>query len=243
MPLPAGFRGFLQHGPGFGSQSGNLWIGNALGKRRPWPHCRTGQDQACDGAGTALGVPTCAGDALAPLLLKSHGGSRESRQRGGGCGGLGRDQRDCPRLGLGGHSTTTPSIPPPAFPLARFQGEFHTESGFPAALHPRGQVSSCQASGLALLPHVPTSPRPHVPTSPCPHGPSIPAGSAAAPTASGKDTVFSCSLPPVVQPQAAPPVNTQLPTTTAPGSCHAAPPVPATSGALGGVHAPRAVGG
>lgn len=94
------------------------------------------------------------------------------------------------------------------------------KSSLPAALHPLAQASPRQAGGLAFLPP-PNSPpvSPHVPLAP----PSVPAAGAAAPTAGDEDSVSSRTLLPVVQHPAAPPVNTRLPATAPPGSCHAAP--------------------
>lgn len=165
---------FLQRGPAFGSQPGNLWIGNAWGKGQPWPRWGTGQDQACDGAGAAPGVPPRPGDASAPLPVKIYGRSRESEQREGGRSRRrdhpGLDPAACHRPG----STMTPSIPPVASPVGTFGGGFHAESSLPAALHPLAQASPRQAGGLAFLPPLPSTPPQRPPMSPWPHRPSLP---------------------------------------------------------------------
>lgn len=165
---------FLQRGPAFGSQPGNLWIGNAWGKGQPWPRWGTGQDQACDGAGAAPGVPPRPGDASAPLPVKIYGRSRESEQREGGRSRRrdhpGLDPAACHRPG----STMTPSIPPVASPVGTFGGGFHAESSLPAALHPLAQASPRQAGGLAFLPPLPSTPPQCPPMSPWPHRPSLP---------------------------------------------------------------------
>lgn len=150
VPLSAGSRAF------FATRASNLVIyGLEMHLERSWPHCRIGQDQICDRAGTSRGVPTCAGDALAPPLIRSGGGSSEPGQRGGGCHSLGRAQRGCP----GWVWPITPRLPPASLPQQDLRGIPH-----------RKRFRSCSASlGLSvLLPREGSHPVPHPPGSPCP---------------------------------------------------------------------------
>ncbi|XP_059723890.1 uncharacterized protein LOC132338426 isoform X2 [Haemorhous mexicanus] len=122
---------------------------------RRWPHCRVGQDQACDRAGTSLGVPTCEGDVLAPRLLKSRGESRESRQRGGIRGVA---------PGWVWPIIPHPASPPPAFPQGHLRGMSHFRQKAASQLLCIPGLHSPHAKEV-VLPCCPIPPCPHVPKS------------------------------------------------------------------------------
>lgn len=100
---------------------------------------------------------------MAPLLLKSHGGSRESRHRGGGCGSLGRDQRGCP----GWVWPIIPGLHPASLPRAFLQDDLRESSVLKAA----SQLlcipgAECPHAKPGISPSCPIPPRPRVPVSP-----------------------------------------------------------------------------
>lgn len=95
-----------------------------------------GQDQGCDGAGAALGVPPCAGVASAPLPVKFHCRSHEPEQSKKGVS----RRRGCPGLARAVADSRHPSR---SLSSRKIWGGFNAESSLLAAFHMLSHAALC----------------------------------------------------------------------------------------------------